>query len=178
MSSRKFDISEVEEVGRYLNLSLEKIAKRAILGMANRIVNRIITVIIPKEPRQPVDRGAYRAAWRAKKDPEGAVITNSMPYSSVIEYGARAENIKIGRAMIEALAKWVLRKGLVAKGKGAAGKARATAEATSAAWAIARSFQKKGIFNGKGLRILEKAMAHADEDFAEELRREIGREYD
>jgi hypothetical protein len=175
----KFDISEAEEVARYLNLSLEKVAKRAILATAFRVVERITTVIIPKEPRQPVDRGAFRAAWRAKKDPDGAIVTNSMPYASVIEYGARAENIKISRAMIMALAAWVLRKGLVKKGKGAAGKQKASEEAEGVAWAIARSMKKKGIFDGgKGLRILEKAMVGLEKYFAEELARELGREYD
>ncbi len=178
MPTVKFDISQADEVAKYLGVSIEKVAKRAVLSTALLIVQRITTVIIPKEPRQPVDRGAYRAAWKAKKDPDGALVSNSLPYASVIEYGAKAENVKISRAMIDALAAWVLRKGLVAKGKGAAGKARANLEARSVAWAIARGMQKRGIFNGgKGLRILEKALKGLEEIYAEELKRELEREY-
>lgn len=178
MATKKFKISQADEVGKYLEDSIDKIARRALFGVANRVVARITTVIIPKEPRQPVDRGAYRAAWKAKKDPDGAIVSNSMPYSSIIEHGARAENIKIGRAMIKALAAWVLRKGIVAKGKGREGKAKAALDAEKVAWAIAKKMKKRGIFGERGLRVLEKAMAFVANDFAEEIAREIAREYE
>ncbi len=153
-------------------------AERAILASALAVVAKIVNVVIPAEPRQPVDRGAFRAGWRAKAVSKGAQITNTMPYSEVIEYGARAENIKIGRKMIEALAEWVLRKGLVGKGKGKAGKIAAKAAAIGMAWAIAQSMKKKGIFNGgTGLRVLEKGLKGIEEIFARELKTEIGREY-
>ncbi len=144
-----------------------------------RVLQHITTVVIPAEPRQPVDRGAYRAAWKVKKEPDGATITNTLPYAAVIEYGARAENIKIGRAMIDALAAWVLRKGLVGKGgRGKAAKASAQKEAVGMAWAIAKKMKKRGIYNGgKGLRVLEKAMTIVKTAFADELKREIEREY-
>lgn len=180
MSTVKFDISEAEEVARYLGISIEKVANRAILATANRVVQHITTVIIPREPRQPVDRGAYRAAWKAKKANDGgAWVYNAMPYAAVIEYGAKAENIKIGRAMIIALTGWVLRKGLVKPGgRGAKAKAAANAEATRVAWAIAMSMKARGIFNGgKGLRVLEKALKIVKHAFAQELKTEIEREY-
>ncbi len=178
MTTVKFDISQADEVAKYLGVSIEKVAERAILATAIGVVARITTVIIPAEPRQPVDRGAYRAAWRAKKVPGGAQVQNLLPYAAIIEYGARAQNIKISAAMIKALAEWVIRKGIVGRGKGKAGKAAAQAEAISMAWAIAKSMKKRGIFNGgTGLRVLEKALKGVQRLFAQELKAEIQREY-
>lgn len=184
MTTVKFDISEAEEAARYLGLSIDKAAKRAILATAIRVVQQITTVVIPGEPRQPVDRSAYRAAWRARPDPDGATVSNSMPYASVVEYGAKAENVKISRAMIIALTGWVMRKGIgmsrtpLRKGTTrAAAKAQRATEARQIAWAIAKGMQKKGIFGGKGLRILEKGLKIVQTAFAQELKAEIEREY-
>lgn len=178
MPTAKFDISEAEELARYLGLSLDKVARRAVLSLAHRLVQHITTYVIPREPRQPVDRGLFRAGWKAKKVPEGAYVYNGMPYAGIIEYGAKAENVKISRAMIIALTGWVLRKGLVKGGRGKKAKAAANASATKVAWAIAMSMKKKGIFNGgQGLRVLEKAMKILQHGFAGELKREIEREY-
>jgi hypothetical protein len=168
MTAVKFD--DPEEFGKWLGKKMERVAQKAVLAVAHRVVNKITTQVIPAESPQPVDRGAYRAAWRARKADGGAMISNTMPYASVIEYGARAENVKIGRAMIDALAAWVKRKGLVGKGS-------SKAEARSLAWAIATTMKKKGIFNrgSKGLRILEKALKGVEKLFGEELAREIRR---
>ncbi len=179
MTTVKFDISQAEELAKYLNKSIDKVAKRAILAVAHRIVSHITTVIIPAEPRPPVDRSLYRAGWKAKGDPHGATVTNGVPYAGVIEHGARAANVKISRAMIKALALWVIRKGLVKPtGKGKKAKAAATNEATRIAWAIAMKMKKNGIFNqGKGLKVLERALKIVTHAFAQELKREIQREY-
>jgi hypothetical protein len=179
MTTVKFDISEAEELARYLGISIEKVALRAIHATALRVVQHITTVIIPAEPNPPVDRSIYRAGWRAHKAIDGAVVTNHVPYASIIEFGARAENIKISRAMIIALTGWVMRKGIVKPaGRGKKAKAAAHIEATRAAWAIAMAMKKRGIFNqGKGLRVLEKALKIVQNAFAQELRTEIEREY-
>lgn len=188
MPTVKFDISEAEEVARHLGFSIDKAAQRAILSLALRIVQHITTYVIPRENPQPVDRGAFRAGWRAKRAPDGAVIMNTLPYAAVIEYGARAENIKISRGMIIALTGWVLRKGIGMsrtparkKMTRAQMKAARNEEARKVAWAIAMSMLKKGIFNREdergGLRVLEKALKIAKHAFADELRREIEREY-
>jgi hypothetical protein len=169
------DGSNAQEIAEGILSPVKKAAFRAILSTAIRVVQQIVTTWIPMQKRQPVDRGAYRAGWRAKKDPEGAIIMNTVPYSGIIEDGARAENIKISRAMIAALAAWVLRKGLVKKGKGKAGKATAQKEAESAAWAIATSMKKKGIFGPKGLQVLNSALAGVEYFFEQELERELNR---
>lgn len=168
MTATKIDISEVEELGRRLGIALDKIAARAVLSTAHRVVQKITTVTIPAEPRPPIDRRLYAAGWVAKPVSGGAMIQNTVPYASIIEYGARAENIKIGRAMIDALEAWAKRKGI--------GKNEMTPR--QVAWAVAKAMKKRGIYNGgKGLRILEKALRGVELFFAEELKREIEREF-
>jgi hypothetical protein len=179
---KKFDISQHQEVARFLGQTIDAAAERAVLSLALRIVQRIVTHEIPVQHPEPVDRGAYRAGWRAKNIAGGAEVRNTLPYAAVIEWGARAENVKIGRLMIIALSGWVVRKGLIPpqEGKNAAvRRGRVQIAATKMAWAIAMAMKKRGIFNrdGKGLRILEKAMKRADDFFEEELLREIDREY-
>ena len=188
MPTIKFDISQADEVARHLGLSIDKAAKRAVLSLAVRIVQHITTYIIPRESPQPVDRGAFRAGWRAKKEPDGASVKNTLPYAGVIEYGARAENIKIGRKMIDALTAWVIRKGIGLSRNVASRRVNRAQmqfylqwQARRVAWGIAMSMLKKGIFNRQdargGLRVLEKALKIAEHAFADELRREIEREY-
>lgn len=178
MPTYKIDSSEVDMLGRALGIDLTEIANRAILAAAQKVVQRATTVVIPAEPRPPVDRRIYAAGFKAKPLKDGALVQNTAPHASIVEYGARAENIKIGRKMIDALAAWIIRKGIVQKGRGAKGKEEAEKKARQIAWAIALNMKAKGIFNeGKGLRILEKALKGVDEDFSQELKREIGREF-
>lgn len=188
MPTMKFDISEAEELARQLGFSIDKAANRAVLSLALRVVQHITTYVIPREEPQPVDRGAYRAGWRAKREPDGATIKNTLPYAGVIEFGARAEHIKIGKKMIDALEAWVLRKGIGLSRTPPQGKmtrkemkAARQKEARKVAWAIAVAMLKKGIFNRQdergGLRVLEKGLKIAKHAFADELRREIEREY-
>lgn len=170
-----FDISQHAEVSKYLDKGFENAAKRAMLATANRVVGVILTEVIPGLNPQPVDKGMYRAGWRAKKVTGGAEVYNNTPHAPIIEYGARAENIKVGKAMIDALTKWVIRKGIVGKGKGAKDQAR------SVAFAIANSMKKKGIFNrdGKqGLHVLDKALERVGDFVSEEFANEMKREFE
>jgi len=158
------------EAPRWVGLMGKKIrdaGERGLLSAAIRTVAHIQTEVIPREPRIPVDRGIYRAGWRAVKIPKGAMVINTVPHAVLIEYGVRASNVKAGRKMIEALTAWVKRKGFGGK-KGA--------DAASIAWAIAMSMKKKGIFDGgKGLHILGKASKKIPQFIDEEIGREIGR---
>lgn len=163
----KFDVAQAEEVKKLLKAGFDKAARRAALSAGIRLVGHVQTTVIPGEPRPPVDRGVYRGAWHARPAPHGADVVNTTSYAPVIELGARAEHIKIGRKMIDALAEWAKRKGLDGKGK----------DPRSVAWAIAKSMARRGIYNGgKGLRILEKAMRLAPKFLGEELAREMKRE--
>lgn len=139
---------------RKLKGNLLKAAGRSLYSAGIRGVSVLQTQLIPGAVPAPVDRALYKAGWRC--DPHlvgdhiaGCDIYNVEPYASIIERGARASNIKVGRAMIDALAEWAKRKRL----KGAKKSAR------SIAWAIAMSMKKKGIFNRngtEGLHLLEK----------------------
>lgn len=163
---RKFNAEDTDAFEAWLKDSFQAGARAGMVSACARIVSDIVSRIIPSEPRIPVDRGVYRAGWQFEVTEEGADVYNATPQAPIIEWGARAENIKIGKTMIDALAEWVVRKGIASR-----------AEARSVAWAIAKSMQKKGIFNanGKGLRILEKALVNAPMFIEEEVAREIGR---
>jgi hypothetical protein len=167
----------VDEIGPLLKKGFEQVAVRGLQSTAMRMHSFILTVLIPKEPRIPVDRGIYRAGWRFKPEKKGAMVYNVAPHAAHVEWGVPAENVKAGKKMIEALTAWVIRKRIVkAKGRSPAAKASAEAEARQVAFAIAQSMKKKGIFNGgKGLRILarasEKIPMWAREEIALELKR-------
>ncbi len=173
----KLGIEQSEEVGRQLGLLIDGAARRAVLGAANRIVQRITTVVIPAEPRPPIDRRVYAAGFRAKPIPEGALLENTVPWASIVEEGARAENIKVGRKMIDALAEWVIRKRMVGVNAGGKKNVDVKAEARRIAWAIAMTMKKNGIFNrGKGLKIVEKGLKSLEAFFVDELKTELARE--
>lgn len=118
-----------------------------------------------------------------RKVPDYVVVENLTLQAAFIEHGVRAGNVKIGRKLIEALTAWVKRKGIggrIIKGKD--GRARhvkaSTKEAEGIAWAIAKSFQKKGIFGPKGFQVLKKASRQAPRFMREEVQaklRELGR---
>lgn len=170
----KISIEEAPDwVGR-LGPKLRKASLKGMLSAGVRLVSVIQNEIIPREERVPVDRGLYKAGWRADKASYGALVHNDAPHAAVIEHGVRAHNVKIGRVMIDALTEWVIRKGLVSKGTGRIQRAAARVQAEGVAWAIARDMQKRGIFKmGKGLGILEKAVKRAPAIIKEEIKREI-----
>ncbi len=173
-----WDLEQSDEVAKYLSKVLGQALRNASLATANRVVGAIQNEIIPEEDPEPVDRGFYRAGWRAEPTPDGADVFNTMPYASIIERGARAENIKVGRKMIQALAEWVQRKGILKVAPGREGKISAQQNAERIAWAIATSMKTRGIFNRdgqKGLRIAEKATRYVRPYILEETKREIKR---
>lgn len=162
-------------------------ALRGLVSAAYRTVQHIQTEIIPATVPTPVNRGGYNAAWRVEMLDDGASVVNTMPYAPMIERGVRAENVKIGRKMIDALAEWIKMKGIgnstrvvkSGKNKGNTKIVKATqAEIQSIAWAMAKSFQKYGIFNrGKGLRVLERATKSIPRFIRLEVSRELRKEF-
>jgi hypothetical protein len=130
-------------------------AMKAALSAAALGVRDIQAVIIPGiTPHPPINKDIYRMGWKFQKIDDGARIYNRVyPQAPLIEFGVRAGNVKPGRAMIIALAEWVAQKGLAFKN------ANDTLE--SVAWAIAKSMQKRGIFNqggSEGFHIIDKAI--------------------
>lgn len=153
---------KTEELGARWN----KAAVRGLQSAAARGVQDIITRIIPSRTPQPVDRGIYRAGWRFYPAPDGAVIECFEPHAIFIEDGVRAQNVKIGRAMIRALTEWVARKGIVSAD-----------EAENVAWAIAKAMKKRGIFGKQGMGVLRELVekylpGYVEEEVARELERE------
>lgn len=170
-----FRIDQLNELEEWMKSKTEGAVKRGIASAAFRTLGIIVNELIPNEKLPPIFDGAYRAAWRVELTEKGADVVNSIPYASVIEWGAKEENIKIGRAMIETLTEWARRK-------------LGAEKPESVAWAIAKSMQgfgerrpgfQSGIFNrdGKqGLRIGERAAARVKDFIKEEIQREMKRE--
>jgi len=154
-----------ENVAKFSKFIGELIFKRAAVSAADRLISIILNEIIPTEPYPPVDIGLYRASFKRVILEDSVAIMNTAPYAPMIEYGVKAENVKIGGAMLQALEEWVVRKLGVSKD-----------EAPKTAWAVALSLKKRGIFHdGKGLHIMGQAFEVAPEVFQQELNREIER---
>lgn len=167
----RFNGEEIAELAGWTKNVLKSGARKGAISAANRLVSIIQTEVIPNENPPPVDIGTFRMGFRAEPTDDGAVVINTAPHAKIIEYGARAENIKVGRKMIDALVEWIMRKGLVLTPKGLkiihrtfkTPESRKTAEteARQLAWAIAQNMKKRGIFNRndeKGLQITRKAL--------------------
>lgn len=176
----KIDIAKAPDWVIRLEGKLHKAALKGLQSAALRTVQHIQVEIIPREERAPVDRGIYRAGWRMRPTEDGALVYNGVPYAGIVEDGAQAKNVKVGKRMIDALAEWVVRKGLVGKGaqgRDGSGKFKSKGilltEGRRVAWAIAQSMKKKGIFGGKGLKIMAKARLRIPQFIEEEVRREI-----
>lgn len=144
-------------------------ALKAALSATQIGVRDIKGVIIPGMPHPPVGRGTYRDGWRYFRIPEGARIENRVyPQAPLIEFGVRGSSIKIGRAMIIALSEWIAMKGLAFKNPGD------TLEGV--AWAIAKSMQKRGIFNegdSHGFHIIDKAIPAMLKEFERAFRKYV-----
>lgn len=170
----RIDIHQAPAWVAQLSKEMRAGARKGLYSAALRTQQLIVGEIIPQTKPMPVDTGAYKAAWRVSRTEDGASLENTLPYAPVIEYGARAQNIKIGRAMIDALAAWVRRKGIGGSGKGRNRKPASEGDARSIAWAIAMSMKRRGIFNGgRGLRVLERAAARIPALIQEEIAREL-----
>ena len=149
-----------------MNEAMVKAAHRGLYAAALKGVQIIQTQIIPSRTPQPVDKGLFRAGWKAGPITGGAFIENREPHAPFIEHGVRAENVKPGIAMIFSLALWVQRKGL-ADGP----------EALRRAYAIAYAAKRRGIFNGgQGFKILDELMkVHMAKIIREEVSAEISK---
>jgi hypothetical protein len=166
---QKISIDDAPQWIKRLGEEQHKAALRGVRSAGLRMVSHIQNVVIPGETRVPVDRGIYRGAWRAKNVPDGSLVHNDSPHGGFIEDGVRGENVKIGRAMIDALVEWVRRHGLVRD----VPKAGREAAARGVAFAIARDMKRRGIFGGSGLKILAKARTKAREFIEQEVTAEL-----
>jgi len=171
---RRYDLKDYSGMLANMNDDLKKTLEAAALSAGFKIVQYIQTSVIPATQPQPVDRGLYRAGWKAKPIKNGVYVFNRVPHASFVEYGVR--NVVPGKKTIDALTKWVKRKGIgsrVVTGKG--GKMRVkkptAQQARQIAYAIAMGAKKKGGFfnRGTGLKVFGKAMKQAKRIFKEEI---------
>jgi|SRR5580693_3824810 hypothetical protein len=178
-----YDLKTADQWLNVVSITMKEAALRGLNAAAQRTVNHIQTEVIPACVPEPVARGVYKAGWHVVQLHNGAEVVNTVPQAAFIEYGVRAENVKIGRGMIDALAEWVRMKGIGGKvtvSKGGLRKVKKATldEARAIAWAIAKSMQKKGIFNGgQGFKVLEKAGKMIPRFIREEVVRELKKEF-
>lgn len=175
---QSFDIRQLPDLGNAIGAQVQNAYRRGVYSAATRLLSHIKSTVIPNTPAEvpgahlPVDRGLYRMAWAVTHTALSSDVYNPLPYAPIIEWGARAENIKIGRRMIDEIAAWAQRKGIVQVEPGE----DPAAAARSAAWAIAQSMKKRGIFGGgRGLRVMERALGKVQQFVQEEVSRELGR---
>lgn len=161
----------VDAVGQKIRLAKQ----RGVLSAAQRLVQVIKTEIVPGENPPPVDQGAYLAGWDAEPTADGAAVFNTAPHAPIIEEGGRP-GFQIGRAMINALAEWVTRKGLLGRGAGSIQERAQGQEARNMAWAIATKMKQRGMFvrdGQRGLHVAQKAKKRAFKIIEEEIRAEL-----
>ena len=165
----------IEDMGKWLRRMSARIdlaARRGVHNAGLKGVQKIVSQIIPSRSPAPVDRGVYRAGWKVRVVSNGDVyVENAETHAAFIEYGVRPENVKVGRAMIEALTEWAMRKGI----------ADDEDEAKGIAFGIANRMKERGIFNryqgGTGLHILGELIdTHMPEMMREEIAREVNKE--
>ena len=149
--------------GKTLTEKFRESTKRGLLSAAKRMATLIVIRYIPNaKPNQPVDRGAYKAAWGAGAEEDGAYYDNIAPHASFVEYGVRAGASKPGGAMIRAIAEWAVRKGLADP-----------ETASRAGFFIAMKIKSKGI---EARAVMESANKDVlDQVIKEELEREMKR---
>ena len=175
-TTRRYTLNDAD---KWLTVVSEDMRKAGMLGLysaALRTVAYIQTDVIPNtKPHAPVDTHAYAAAWKARRTPHGANVENTSPYATIIEDGARP-GFHVGRKMVDAIAEWVLRKGLQPNGQGrdAGGRfVKVTAEgARQIAWAIATKIARDGL---PAKRVLARAEELIPRFIREEVRRELSR---
>lgn len=166
--TERITINQAPAWAKRLEGKMHDAALKGVRSAGQRLVAHVQEVV-DAEPRKPVDKAIYRGAWRAKQVPNGSLVYNDAPHASIVEDGVRAENVKVGRKMIDALADWVDRHGMVRD----VGKAGRAAAARSVAFAIANSMKVRGIFGGTGLKIFHKANAATPRFLEEEIQREL-----
>lgn len=184
---------------RNIGKVMPETAKRGLYSAGLRLVGYLKT-----QDTLPRDRGVYRAGWKCDREDYGAVVYNDAYHALFIEGGVRAQNVKVGRKLIDALAEWAKRKGIgtrqvgtkrTSKATVGKGKGRLKLESTTVVWrrvkpsdevlrgiafAIAKNFQKRGIFKPDqgGLRPLAIASnVVAPQFIRDEVAREIKREF-
>jgi hypothetical protein len=153
------DLKDMVDYVGTLSDDMIEAGRIGMLKAAERGVQTIVCQLIPSRSPQPVDRAIFKAGWKTERiDDNTVAIFNPEPHAPNIEFGVRAENIKVGRAMLKALTEWALRKGIVGNKDVVKNAKGGVAGTPPVVWAIVNAMKKRGIFNrnGKqGLRIMD-----------------------
>lgn len=77
-----------KELGIHNKEHLAKLQEATLLGIAQAVPLLVET--------SPVDTGLYAQSWQFRKEEFGAILGNTAPHASIIEYGARPFTPPIG----------------------------------------------------------------------------------
>ena len=152
------------------HINVHKAAMDAAYEAALYGVQQIQAVIIPSlTPHPPVNRGLYKASWKAMRTANGARIYNRQyPQAPLIEYGVPAENVKPGMAMQIAIAEWLTMKGLTFRNP--------DDTVARVAFLISMKLKQTGIFNGgKGFHVLDRVLPRVHDMFGKAFQRRAER---
>jgi len=179
MATYNFDIGQVPQIMAAIDDGMKGKVLDGLLSAAYRLQGYIQGEYIPSLPRPPVGiRGAYKAGWKVKPLSDGALLFNDVPYAPMIEQGVRPGATHIGRAMIDAIERWVRFRALGGHSETRTTRAGVTkrtwkkatdSERRSIAWAIAKSIVKRGLWQPRGIRALEAADKLAAQFVREEI---------
>ena len=163
----KLSLLELAKAYRAMGTKTGKIIEKAAMKTAMYGQQQAIISTDSAPPGNPsgegygaVNTGIYRRAWKWRRITNGAVISNSVPYASVIEDGRRRGK-GVSRQGQVALARWAIRKGLV-QGKGK----KRDAAARNVAFLIARALKKRGL---KGRKVMGRIVHEIAAMWAAEL---------
>src|SRR5512146_3174502 len=108
--SKTIDLQDAAAYFGVLKNNYRQAAIRGLRSAALRAQQEIVLRIIPSRSPKPVDRAAsgYLGGWRTYPIEDGAVIENQETHAAFIEYGVKAENVKISRRMIQMLTEWFI----------------------------------------------------------------------
>ena len=158
----------LEDAGKYfanLQPKFREAAMRGLHSTALHAQQKIQTDFIYNTGWRypPIDKKGYRASWNVRRRGWQVVIKSDAPHAGLIEYGRRPQDPrKIGRAMLANLEDWAKRHGFQ--------------DPKRAAWALARSINRRGLWAPQGLRIFEKAVLFMRADMVSEVKAEIAKE--
>jgi len=151
-SVTKLNLRDLPKAYQDLGKRLMPAAMRGALRGALRAVS---TMQRATTEEGVVNTGFYRMAWKSEALPDGARVYNAAKYAGVIEYGRRPGSFP----PVSVIEHWAQRRlGLSKK------------EARAAAFPIARAIARRGI---PGKRVLTGRRPQLDQDFLEEVRKEL-----
>lgn len=147
----------IEQLPNWVGIQIAGVrpaAMKACYAAALRGRTIVVATIGATTPYPPVDRGVFRASFKAERAPDGATLFSDAPHAAFVEYGCRPH-----WAPLAPLLAWVKRRGLAKKG-----------EAYGVARAIQVAIARRGM---KPRKVVARSLDQIERAFGEELDRAL-----